>query len=171
MDNQTHDIGPWYKQPWLWLVLAPLIAVVIYASTFMYLAVSTSDGIVRDDYYKVARGTNVDTTRTQRAAELGIRGDILIDSLTGDIRLTLKAKEVLSDRLLLDLVHPSHQKYDQSITLRSVNADSGIYLGSLISELQGKRYLLLSDTDETWRIRREIDAPYDQSSFDLSGDQ
>lgn len=166
MEQQTEDIGPWYHQKWLWFVLAPLIAVVIYASIFMYIAISTSDGIVKDDYYRVARGTNVDTRRVEEAAKRGMHGDLLIDALTGDIRVQLKSDVALPQQLTLDLVHPSHQKYDQTITLRSVNG-SDIFVGSLQSNLSGKRYLTLSDQTGEWVLKREILPPYDQRSFEL----
>jgi len=166
MQQQTEDIGPWYHQKWLWFVLSPLIAVVIYASIFMYIAVSTSDGIVKDDYYRVARGTNVDTSRTVEAARLGIQGQLLVDALTGDLRLTLETESPMPRQLLLDLIHPSHQKYDQKITLRAIN-DANIYLGSLQGNLTGKRYLMLSDPNGSWLVKAELQPPYDQRSFDL----
>lgn len=166
MDNQTQDIGPWYHQKWLWFVLAPLIAVVIYASIFMYIAITTSDGIVKDDYYRVARGTNIDTSRIAVATERAIKGELLVDALTGDLRLSISSSQKLPTELTLDLVHPSHQKYDQSIRLRSVNG-AGVYLGSLQANLEGKRYLMLSDTSGEWLIKADLLPPYDQRIFAL----
>lgn len=166
MEQQTQDLGPWYRQNWLWFVLTPLIAVFFVAGILIYFAITTADGVVKEDYYKVARGTTIDTTRQARAIALGIHGDILIDSLTGDVRLQLNSNQPLPDTLKLDLVHPTHQKYDQSLLLRTLNAD-GIYLGSLQAQLESKRYLLLSDLDESWRLHTEIYPPYDQQSFKL----
>lgn len=166
MEHQTQDIGPWYKQKWLLFVLAPLAAVFIYATFFIYIAVVTSDGIVKDDYYKVARGTSVDTRRDEAAISRAIKGELLVDSLTGDLRLTLNSNSELPQMLTLDLVHPSHQKYDQQITLRSVNG-KGVYLGSLAGKIEGKRYLLLSAKDADWALKRELLPPYDQRIFSL----
>lgn len=164
MTEQTHDIGPWYKQKWLWFVLAPLIAVVIYGTTFLYLAITTMDGVVKDDYYKEARGTNVDTSRSDEADRLGIHGEVLLDTLTGDIRLDLKSNVFLGDQLSVDLVHPTHQKYDQSLTVRSLG-DTGVYVGNLQGTLTGKRYLIITNKEGNWRLRREILPPYDQNTF------
>lgn len=168
MEAQTHDIGPWYKQRWLWFILAPIIAVMIYASIFMYFAITTSDGIVRDDYYKVARGMNVDTSKQDRAIAMGIEGSLLLDSLTGDVRVVLSATEALPEILTLDLVHPTHQKYDQTISVKKVDPNTNIFLGSLQQRLEGRRYLLLSDEATSWRIRSEINPPYEQNKFALS---
>ena len=169
MTEQTKDIGPWYKQSWLWFVLTPLIAVVIIASILIFFAITTADGIVKDDYYKVARGTEIDSTKTQEAQRLGLKGEFMVDSLTGDVRLTLNSKDPLAETLTVDLVHPAHQKYDQTLTLRSVNG-TGIYLGSLTKQLDGKRYLIVSTPDGRWNLRTEILPPYDQNSFKLGAD-
>lgn len=166
MEHQTQDIGPWYKQKWLLIVLAPLVAVFIYATFFIYIAVVTSDGIVKDDYYKVARGTTVDTRRDEAALQREVGGELLVDSLTGDLRLTLSSNSPLPEQLILDLVHPSHQKYDQQITLRSVNG-AGVYLGSLAGKIEGKRYLMLGAPNVDWVLKHELLPPYDQRIFSL----
>ncbi|MGB2131339.1 MAG: FixH family protein, partial [Marinobacterium sp.] len=87
----THDQAPapWFKQPWLWFILAPLFAVFIYASIFIYAAITTSDGIVKEDHYKVARGMNIDTSRLDNAQARQITADLRMDMLTGDVNLRL----------------------------------------------------------------------------------
>ena len=169
MNTHTTPIAPWYRQPWLWFILAPLIAVFIYASIFMYIAVTTSDGIVKEDYYKVARGMNIDTSKSDAARGLGLEGVLKFDTLTGDINLRLSG--ILTEfpqRLNLNIIHPTHQKFDQILTLKSVDG-RGIYSGSLNAGLIGKRYLSLSPTDESWQLRQEITPPYtEQLSFTLT---
>lgn len=164
MSEQSQS--PWYKQTWLWFVLAPIIAVMIYAPVFMYIAVTTSDGVVKDDYYKVARGLNIDTSRETAAHTLGIHGQMLVDNLTGDIQLQLQSHESLPQELQLSLIHPTHQKYDQILRMRSVDS-KGLYVASLQSKLVGKRYAILEPLDQQWRLRMEIAPPYEQSAFNL----
>lgn len=160
--------SPWYRQTWLWFVLAPLIAVLIYAPIFIYLAVSTSDGIVKEDYYKVARGFNIDHSREEAAQARGIQGELLIDSLTGDIQLRLRANSTLPEELQLSLIHPTHQKYDQVLRLRALD-HQGLYSGSLQGPLQGKRYLILEPLDQQWQLRLEVEPPYEQRTYPLGG--
>lgn len=171
METQTHDIGPWYKQTWLWFVLAPLIAVVIYGTSFLILSIVTADGIVRDDHYKNARGIEVDGTKRQTAIDQNINGELLVDAMTGDIRIELSSTAALPNSLSMDLVHPTHQNYDQKITLRRVSPEAGIYLGTLAQHIDGKRYLLLSDEANSWLIREELNPPYDQSRFKLDASE
>lgn len=156
MSNSNPAIAPWYKQPWLWFILAPLIAVFIYGFTFLYLSIVTHDGVVKDDYYKVARGYNVDSERAKYTRELGMKGSIKMDLLTGDIVLQLDGKLQEKPTFLhLDIIHPTHKNYDQSITLKQ-QPGTFAYLGSLTGNLLGKRYLAITPEDKVWRLRTEI---------------
>ncbi|MBV0931973.1 FixH family protein [Marinobacterium weihaiense] len=162
MNTHVTPPAPWFKQPWLWFILAPLIAVFIYASIFMYIAVTTSDGVVKEDYYKIARGMNIDTSRADRARELDLNADLRLDTLTGDINLRLSGVlDTFPEQLHLNIIHPTHQKYDQLLTLRSVDG-KGLYAGSLEGAMSSKRYLSLSPLDESWQLRQEIVPPFNE---------
>lgn len=169
MKQDNTVVAPWYRQPWLWFLLAPLIAVAIYGSTFIYLAVTTSDGVVKDDYYKVARGLEIDSSRADRARALGLDGDLLIDDLTGDVGLTLRGNlpGELS-QLELEIIHPTHKKYDQIIQLRRL-AGSNRFSGNLQQQLGvAKRYLVLQPADLSWSLRAEVLPPYEPLTVRLN---
>ena len=169
MNNTTDNAppGPWYKQPWLWFILTPIIAVVIYGTSFLYLSIVTHDGIVKDDFYKEARGHHVDSSRAETAVKLGVKGELQLDNLTGDLMLHFKSnQDELPSHLNLSIIHPTHQQYDQSITLKHV-PESSAYTGSLQISLKGKRYLILQDDTASWNLRAEIHPPYDQNSIEL----
>lgn len=166
-DSSKHAIAPWYKQPWLWFILAPLFAVAIYGSFFLYMAITTSDGIVKEDYYKVARGHFVDSTKENEAIKLGISGVLQLDNLTGDLMFIMNSSvQNKPEGLTLYIVSPTHEKYDQSIQLKQV-PHSDAYTGSLKAGLKGKRYILLESTDGSWRLRTETYPPYDQKAIEL----
>ena len=64
----TKKPPPWYRQAWPWFLIAfPAIAVIAGAVT-LWLAVSTSDGLVVDDYYKQGLAVQQTMARSQRAA-------------------------------------------------------------------------------------------------------
>ncbi|WP_286237703.1 FixH family protein [Neptuniibacter halophilus] len=167
-NSSNNSVAPWYKQPWLWFILAPLIAVFIYGTFFLYIAITTSDGIVKDDYYKVARGHFVDSSKAQKAIDLAIGGTLQLDNLTGDLMLHFRSNQTEKPALLiLDIISPTHQKYDQKITLKRVDGTNA-YTGNLKSSLKGKRYILLEAEDATWRLRTESNPPYDQKTIELT---
>lgn len=160
MNTHVNPPAPWFKQPWLWFILTPLIAVLIYSSVFIYVAITTSDGVVKEDYYKVARGMNIDTSKADAARTLALAADLRLDTLTGDINLRLSGKLDSYPKMLhLNIIHPTHQKYDQILVLRSVD-DNGIYSGSLEGHISGKRYLSLMPDDASWQLRQEIVPPF-----------
>ncbi|GAA0683830.1 FixH family protein [Marinobacterium maritimum] len=162
MNTHVNPPAPWFKQPWLWFILAPLIAVFIYSSFFMYIAVTTSDGVVKEDYYKVARGMNIDTSKADTARTLSLDADLRLDTVTGDINLRLSGNlESYPDTLHLNIIHPTHQKYDQLLILRGVDG-KGLYAGSLEGHISGKRYLSLTADNGSWQLRQEILPPFNE---------
>ncbi|MGB0664796.1 MAG: FixH family protein [Pontibacterium sp.] len=154
--TEQEVIAPGYKQPWLWFVLAPLIAVFFYGTFFLYMAVTTSDGVVKDDYYKVARGVEIDATKAQIAKDLGLSASLTIDNLTGDIALALAGLEQnRPDYLTLELIHPAHKRYDQRIALQ-YQAQTEQYRGTLQTSIAGKRYATIAPESLDWRLRTEL---------------
>ncbi len=169
MQQDNITIAPWYKQPWLWFILAPVIVSIFSGTTFLVVSIITSDGIVKDDYYQVAKGLEIDSTLSNNAAALGLGADLLIDDVTGGIGLTLHG-EVADDlnSLTLEIIHPTHQKYDQSAQLRRIPGSTR-FTGSLQAALSvGKRYLVLQPQDNSWSLRAEALPPYDPLRMQLS---
>ncbi len=170
MSNSNEAIAPWYKQPWLWFILSPLIAVFIYGTSYLTLSIVTHDGVVKEDHYKVARGYYKDSTRFEQAKQQGISASLMVDNLTGDLVLKLSGEtEKKYDTLALELIHPTHQKYDKSITLQSI-ADTPVYRGNLPGPIKGKRYAMLSAGEDGWQIQAEITPPYDQTQYTLDAE-
>jgi hypothetical protein len=169
MKQDNTAIAPWYKQPWLWFILAPVIASVISGSTFLYLSIVSADGIVKDDYYKVAKGLQIDNRPALQAAALNLSADLLLDDLTGDIGLTLHGTVADDlDRLTLEIIHPIHQKYDQNIRLRRVPGGTR-FTGSLQASLStSEHYVVVVPPDSSWNLRTEIQPPYDPLHAQLS---
>lgn len=157
---------PWYKETWFWLILAPLIAAVLYTPVFIYFAITTNDGLVKDNYYKVARGINLNTGPEEQARALGINGELRIDDATGSVQLTLNGNTTLPEFLDLTIVHPTSQNYDQNLKLRKLSG-SNIFSGALQRHLNGKRYLLLAPEDKSWQLQAVLNPPYEHHTFSL----
>ncbi len=169
MIHDNDAIAPWHKQPWFWFLLIPLFASFTSGGTFLYLSITSADGIVKDDYYQVAKGLEIDSRRSESAIALNLNADVLIDDVTGDIAVTLGG--MVADDLTvlrLDMIHPVHEKYDQSARLRRVPGTLQ-FSGSLQAALHsGKRYLVLQPHDDSWSLRGEAQPPYDPLHLQLS---
>lgn len=169
--EEQYAADPWYKQPWLILTLLPLIATVIVGTSWLVISIISADGIVKDDYYKIAKGYMLDPTKLQLAYDKKIAAQLKMDNVTGGLSLSLSGDlDSLPSLLSLDIVSPTHQKYDLSVQLKQVGQEA-IYIGSLPSPIKGKRYVMLNPEDKSWRLRTEIAPPYDQRSFELKAEQ
>ncbi len=155
----TEANRPWYRQPWLWFLLTPLIAVFIFGTSYAYLSVVTFDGMVKGDYAKSAKSFNIDNSRLRQAAILGLQGGLVIDPVTGDLRLTLNAtNEFLDPQLMLQVIHPTMENWDQDLIL--AKRPDGNYYGTLSKGIEGRRYLHLMDQANSWRMMTEVSTPW-----------
>ena len=103
MSTHTQVSKPWYKEPWPWLLaIMPLTAVIAGGFT-VWFAVTSSDGLVVDDYYKQGKAINQTKERDRQAQLLGIRAQLLpqgsdVNELAQRLSATL---EILGERELL----------------------------------------------------------------------
>lgn len=165
MSHENEANAPWYKQRWLWFILSPLIAVFIYGTFFLYLSIITADGVVKDDYYKVARGIEQDSSKAENAAKANLKADLTLDNLTGDIVVKMSGNvDEWPKQLALELIHPTHKKYDVTLVLKAIEGHP-VFRGNLPSPIKGKRYLTIEDSTANWRLRTEINGPYEPGKF------
>lgn len=72
--DMTRDTVPWYKQGWPWfLMFFPATAVVAGLITF-WIAYSSFDGMVVDDYYKEGRAIDKTMARFDQGCRVGTGG-------------------------------------------------------------------------------------------------
>ncbi len=159
------QIGPWYKQPWLWFIIAPLIATVLYSSVYITASIVTNDGVVLEEYTKRAKAFHEDNQLQEVATQLGLIGTLRFDTVTSDINVILQSNdaEALPEQLILTIGHPTKASLDVTVPLRQLKP--GHYVGELQTLLNGNRKLIISPVDKTWQLIEEVEPPYDQQSF------
>jgi hypothetical protein len=62
---------PWYRQLWPWLLISGPATVLVAGAITMWIAFSTSDGLVADDYYKQGLAINKRLAREDAARARG----------------------------------------------------------------------------------------------------
>src|SRR5690554_4241484 len=102
--------------------------------------------MVQEDYYEHGRAINMVLAKQQRAAELGLVGELFIDDQTGDITLDLSG-DAQPERLILKLLFPTQGDRDQILTLDHVH--DGRYRGQVDKRLEYRWYLQLQPDQET----------------------
>jgi hypothetical protein len=145
---------PWYRQLWPWLLAAGPAIVVVAALTTAFIAASTDDGVIADDYYKRGLMINRELDRTARAEALRL-GAVVTFAPDGTVRAALQGDA--PREVKLTLAHPTRAGYDRTITLR--RGEDGVYVGKLDRPVDGRRHVTVETP--TWRLAgatRGVDA-------------
>ena len=107
------DSGPWYRQPWPWILAAGPAIVVVAAFYTAWLAVKSNDGLVTDDYYKKGLSANQTIARSEQATRMGLVAGVRIAGDTLSVRLQASEKGFLMpSTLALTISHPTRAGLD-----------------------------------------------------------
>lgn len=140
---------PWYREPWPWLLMAAPAAAVLAGAVTLWLALSTSDGLVAEDYYKRGLAINQDLRREAAARARGIEASVALQDAHLRVRLTGPAPQALRARL----VHATRSGHDLQLLLERA-ADGG-YEALLPPLPAGRWQVVLEDPGREWRIVKE----------------
>lgn len=152
MTNSAHSIArPWYRERWTWFLMAGPAIVVVAGFVTLWLAISSFDGLVADDYYKRGLAINRMLERAERAVALNLVAevDVLPD---GNARVVLTSSgtplPVVPSMVRLTLIHPTRAGADRRVELQ--RGPDGIYRGQA-GTLPAGRWRVGVETDE-WRL-------------------
>ncbi len=152
--------NPWYREPWPWFLMSLPATAVIAGGITLWLAVSSSDGLVVGDYYKEGLAINQTLARDQQAHLLGLTARL--DVANGQIQLTLHGKlQTLPAMLVLHLTHPTRAGQDH--TLRMMPLGEGRYQAAMPALSDGKWHAQLEDPQGKWRLTGVIHTPLTQA--------
>lgn len=150
---------PWYREPWPWYLMAGPFLVIVAAFGTAWLAVSSNDGLVTDDYYK--KGLAVDQTlaKSRVAVERGIEARLRLAADHVEVKVTSAVATGGAEpaALRLSLSHPTRAGLDQSVDLRAV--DRQTYSGDLRLPASGHWIVLIEDDARTWRLTGNVVLP------------
>lgn len=140
---------PWYQQFWVWFVIAIPACAIFFSLQFVYIAVTHKDPVVRGDWYEDGKTINESFARNERALGLGLSADIRFDDTTGEVLLTLRARQPIeAPTLELNFVHATQTMRDQRLVLQRLMGNE--YRGQLARPLDGIFQVELSTPE--WRL-------------------
>jgi len=156
-NSSGKDTQPWYREPWPWLLMIGPFVVIVAGLTTAWLAVSTSDGLVSDDYYK--KGLKADQTiaRSERARTLGLTASVRVTAETLSLQLSAAARDFnLPERLVVMVSHPTRAGLDQTQVLERSGAG---YAASFRLPASGHWLVSIEDEARTWRLLGNVVLP------------
>lgn len=163
MNERSHSsslqrgAAPWYREPWPWLLMAGPLLVIVAGGVTTWLAVSTSDGLVTENYYRQGLAMHRTLLRDERARVLGLAAGVRIAD--GRLAVRLRAGDhgfAPPAKLLATLSHPTRAGLDQAVEL-SRRGDT--YFGEVHLPAAGHWLLLLEDEAHTWRLLGNLVLP------------
>jgi hypothetical protein len=156
MHTETIQKRPWYREPWVWLMIALPASAVIGGMITLYLAIVSSDGLVEDDYYKRGKTINLELARDQLAAHLELEAILAINSQTRQVTVRLESRDnVHPERVSFLLLHPTRAGKDQRIELEP--GGNGAYIGTVTPIEPANWHVQLETAD--WRLSGRMQLP------------
>ncbi|TSA12588.1 MAG: hypothetical protein D4R74_11075 [Betaproteobacteria bacterium] len=152
MNAKNTPSNPWYREPWPWILMAGPAVVVVAGLFTAWLAVSSDDGLVVDDYYKQGMAINQTLGRSDAAVRLRIGAEFQF--VDGKVRVLL-AGPAGKGALMLSLVHPTLAGMDQTLKLNMMQP--GVYEGRPGPLRAGRWHLVLEQSD--WRLAGDLTLP------------
>ena len=150
---------PWYREPLVWLIIGLPLTAVIGGLTTYYIAYTTRDGLVVDDYYQKGKEINKSLARDDAAARLGLSGGLKLDAASQKVVLQLEARhaELLPTSVKLSWLYATKSGLDQTQILHR-EAD-GRYRAGFPELAPGHWYVQLEAQD--WRLEGSLHVPAD----------
>lgn len=158
---------PWYREFWVWFVIAfPLSAVIAGLSTVM-IAVNTSDSLVLDGFQKVGLVARRETALEREALRLNISVNASFDRGTGQVTVRLSGDSE-PESITLGLFHATRRDMDRTAVL--TRDASGLYRGNVGADVKGHWYVQISDAAGAWRVTDRLADDQQLLSFGNTAD-
>jgi hypothetical protein len=139
----------WYHEPWPWLLMSGPAAVLVAGGVTAWIAFSSADGLVADDYYRQGLAVNRVLAKEDEARRLGISAEVRIGA--GEIAVRLAGEH--PPALFVRLAHATRAGLD--VRLRLAPGADGAYRAELAPLAPGRWQIVIEDARGSWRITRE----------------
>jgi hypothetical protein len=143
------SIEPWYKQGWPWFLIALPATAVIAGFITLWLAVSTWDGLVVDDYYQQGKAIDMTVARSLRARDLGLAARLEISAEALSVSLSVADGLRPPPTVIVTMAHPTRAGRDQVVLLKGVD---GVFSGPIEPLSAGRWLIQIEDESRTWRL-------------------
>lgn len=130
--------------------------VVVAGIATAWIAVTTSDGLVADDYYKQGLAVNQKLARNDAAAAMQLEARLRLAAGRIELKLISRADAPLPARVRVTLAHPTRGGEDRKIVLAG---EKGIYAGQIAALGPGRWLVVIEDEAGAWRVAGSVQLP------------
>ena len=136
----------WYREPWPWLLMSGPFAVVVASLATAWMAVTSADGVVAQDYYK--QGITINQRLGRMAPDAGPLGAKITVGKSGEVRAHIEGLVEPPRNVRLTLAHPATATHGEVVVLEP--RAGGDYVGALGKQTPG-RWIVTLESD-SWRL-------------------
>ncbi|TGO02933.1 hypothetical protein PN36_16135 [Candidatus Thiomargarita nelsonii] len=140
---------PWYREPFVWLLILFPASAVIGGLFTIYLAIASNDGLVVDDYYK--QGLEINRT----LARHGLEATLHFERHRLHLSLNANSDYKLPHQIVIHFNHHTRSGFDKTVPLERIS-DNG-YQASLPDLIVGTWTVQLTGDD--WRLLKSVRLP------------
>lgn len=167
MTKLEKDTTPWFKQFWPWFLITIPAVTIVYCMIMIYVAVTSENSLVNDNYYKDGLAINQSLALDNRARELNLSASLLF-SETGRVAVTLDGDyTAVPSFLTLKMLHPTLDGKD--IEIKLLPEPGNTYSAQLEMPMLGRWYVDIISQDATWRLKGETTLPSTTATLLNSG--
>ncbi|GMR18859.1 MAG: FixH family protein [Gammaproteobacteria bacterium] len=146
---------PWYREPMVWLIIAIPLSSVIYGTFFLIVSITSFDGMVVDDYYKVGKQINRELKRDKAALAHGLTAQVMVENKTVTVFILANQDYTAPPALEIRFFYSTRADIDKETFAELISP--GIYKGS-IPELETGRWNVQIASDD-WRLLGSMRIP------------
>lgn len=154
---------PWYRQPYVWMLIAFPAVSVAAGLTTLVIATRTFDGLVVDDYYRRGMQINQELGRDRAATARGLEASVELEPGAPRFRVLLAAGagQAAPDAVDVSFLHRTRGGFDRALraTLATGSGHSPpfIYEAAAPDLVRGHWDVLIEAGD--WRLLDSVVIP------------
>ena len=155
--SQDTQVRPWYREAYVWMLIAIPFTAVVMGVIMIKLAISTDDGLVVDDYYKQGLEINRTLARDSAAVKHGLSARLNFSEVSKRLEVTISSASDYSPPPYMELYfsHTTRAGFDQLLNLERIG--EGVYQSELPELAVGHWQILISADD--WRLQGTLQTP------------
>lgn len=139
----------WHREPWPWILMSGPATVLVAGAITSWIAFSSADGLVAEDYYKQGLAINKVIAREQASRQLGIGAEVQVKDGKLQVRLQGESPEAI----FVHLAHATRAGNDTRLRLTRVRGE--LYEAALAPLPAGRWRVVIEDPQGRWRIVKE----------------
>lgn len=144
----------WYREPWPWILMGIPMVSVILGVVMLWLATTTNNSMVVDDYYRKGKAIDVDVSRDHVASEMGLSATVFLADKAATVKVTTHDTKQLLDlpkEISVRFVHSAFSEMDRSF-IATVSSGSTYHFTLLKPIASGRYRTHLESPRGDWRL-------------------